>query len=167
MALDTGCGLLCCPDIRYYDITSPSALLRCGQAAITKKAHTPRPLRICLNSLLGPRWRHHFPESPVASQTLPALGALSPRRRASRSAASERAVSSEGTALLPHGLRALLCAQCHFRSDRDPVGLLESFSCSSEQPARRHTSVPSWCVSRLQRALCRAKVLIGLASPHT
>lgn len=126
MALDTGCGLLCCPDIRYYDITSPSALLRCGQAAITKKAHTPRPLRICLNSLLGPRWRHYFPESPVASQTLPALGALSPRRRASRSAAKARLCSRMAC--------ELSSAQCHFRSDRDPVGLLESFSAPLSSP---------------------------------
>lgn len=125
MALDTGCGLLCCPDIRYYDITSPSALLRCGQAAITKKAHTPRPLRICLNSLLGPRRRHCFPESPVASDAARSRS-TDPRRRASRSAAKARLCSRMAC--------ELSSAQRHFRSDRDPVGLLESFSAPLSSP---------------------------------
>lgn len=62
----------------------------------------------------------------LSPQTLPALGALSPRRRASRSAAKARLCSRMAC--------ELSSAQRHFRSDQDPVGLLESFSAPLSSP---------------------------------
>lgn len=120
MAANTGCGLLRCAGHQVSQHHLAICITSVDKQLLPKRHTLPGLWCTCLNSLLGPRWRHHFPESPVASPTPPAAGnppaallapgthlrrrSTEPPRRASRSAASERAVSSEGMALFPHGL---------------------------------------------------------------
>lgn len=138
-------------DIRYYK-TSPSHLhhISVDKQLLPKRRTLPVLCYICLNSLLVPPCWRHVSESSTASHTLPkcggsllactppvTLGTAAPvgapepyQWQLFPSAASEQVVDSEGTTLLLHGLQFLLCAYCNFQSNCDPVGLLESFSCS-------------------------------------
>lgn len=135
VALNTWCGLHVIQDFRYYE-TSPSHLhpISVDKQLLPKRRTLPVLCSICLNSLLVPPCWHHFPESSVASFTLPQCWGthactpttLGPTPHWSPvphpwqlflSAASEQVVS-EGLTLFLHGLRFLLVHNVNFQNNR-------------------------------------------------